>query len=111
MVELNSGKLIDIEIQIIDRQDMEKRTCFYLSCLISSQLPAGGRYKTIKPTIAIIITKHNWIKDSQNYHNVYRFFDKDNNSSFGDTMTIHTVELTKLKDIEPKYFKKNQLNT
>ena len=102
MVELNSGKLIDIEIQVIDRQDMEKRTCFYLSRLISSQLPAGGRYKTIKPTIAIIITKHNWIKDSQNYHNVYRFFDKDNNSSFGDTMTIHTVELTKLKDDDVK---------
>ena len=32
----------------IDRQDMEKRTCFYLSRLISSQLPAGGRYKMIR---------------------------------------------------------------
>lgn len=84
---------------------MKKRTCFYLSRLISSQLPAGGRYKTIKPTIAIIITKHNWIKDSQNYHNVYRFFDKDNNSYLGDAMTIYTVELTKLKDDD----KKNEL--
>ena len=38
MVELKSGKLIDIEIQVIDRKDMEQRTCFYLSHLVSSQL-------------------------------------------------------------------------
>ena len=65
-------------------------------------LPAGGLYKIIKPTMALIITKHNWIKGSQNYHDVYRFFDKDNNSSFADTMTIHTVELTKLKEDDVK---------
>ena len=102
MVELRSGKLIDIEIQVIDRKDMEQRTCFYLSHLVSSQLSSGERYRSIKPSIAIIITKYNWIKDSENYHNTYKFYDKENNSSFGDTMTIHTVELTKLKDNDIK---------
>ena len=102
MVELKSGKLIDIEIQVIDRKDMEQRTCFYLSHLVSSQLSSGERYKNIKPTIAIIITKYDWIKDSKSYHNTYNFFDKENNSSFGDTMTIHTIELTKLKNDDAK---------
>ena len=102
MVELKSGKLIDIEVQVINRKDMEQRTCFYLSHLVSSQLSSGERYKNIKPTIAIIITKYDWIKDSKSYHNTYKFFDKENNSYFGDTMTIHTIELTKLKNDDAK---------
>ena len=102
MVELKSGKLIDIEVQVINRKDMEQRTCFYLSHLVSSQLSSGERYKNIKLTIAIIITKYDWIKDSKSYHNTYKFFDKENNSYFGDTMTIHTIELTKLKNDDAK---------
>ena len=102
MVELKSGKLIDIEIQVIDRKDMEHRTCFYLSHLVSSQLSSGERYRSIKPSIAIIITKYNWIQDSESYHNTYKFYDKENNSLFGDAMTIYTVELTKLKDNDVK---------
>ena len=55
MVELNSRKLIDIEIQVIDRQNMEKRTCFYWLRLISSQLPTGVVIKLLSQRSRLLL--------------------------------------------------------
>ena len=89
---------------MIDKKDTGQWACFHLLYLINSQSLSSKCYSSIKPSIAIIITKYNiiWIKDSSHYHNTYKFYNKENDSLFGGTMTIHTVEPTKLKDNDVK---------
>lgn len=55
VIELKNGKLIGIKIQVIDIKDMEQRACF----IFNSQLSSGERHMSLKPSIIIIIKKHN----------------------------------------------------
>ena len=48
---INQGKIIDIEIQLEDENNMEKRSIFYGAKLITEQLGKGDEYIETKPVI------------------------------------------------------------
>jgi predicted transposase/invertase (TIGR01784 family) len=52
------GKLIDIEMQLFNKYDIEKRTLFYWSKRYASQLQEGEKYQELKKCVTINILNY-----------------------------------------------------
>ncbi|MNI55089.1 PD-(D/E)XK nuclease family transposase [compost metagenome] len=63
-------ELIDIEMQLFNKYDIEKRTLFYWSKRYASQLSEGDKYPELKKCVTINILNYSFLKNNQ-YHNVF----------------------------------------
>ena len=56
--KINSCINCDIEMQVVDKNDIERRLLFYWSRLFSKSIKAGKDYLKLEKTIAILITDY-----------------------------------------------------
>ena len=96
----DSGEKIDIEIQINDYKDIEKRTVFYASRMITSQVTKKvkpqERYKNIKAAIVIAILDFKIRPDDNKYFHGNILKDMFDNKIYAETQQIYTLELPKI---------------
>ena len=92
--ETSNGSIINIEVQLANQYNMEKRTLFYWSRLFSGQLEKGHDYAELKKTIAINILDFSYLKTEQ-YHNVYHLREDNSGHRLTDVLEIHFIELPK----------------
>lgn len=94
-----TGERVDIEMQIANHHDIEKRTVFYSSRLITSQVRKDGkkrdRYRNIKSAIVIAIVDFK-IKDDNNYFHCNAISDVVDHKLYTDVVQIYTLELPKI---------------
>jgi predicted transposase/invertase (TIGR01784 family) len=95
-LQLKSGDMIVIEVQVQPFAFMRERIIFYLSRMINEQISAGQGYGRIKRAVCVVITNYEFIPENDTYHNSYRLYDKNTGSLFSDTIGIETLELKKL---------------
>jgi predicted transposase/invertase (TIGR01784 family) len=97
-IRTKTGKLIDIEMQILQMENIFERVCFYKSVMVVEQVGKGENYDRIKKVINIVITDFNFIESAEagKYHHCFRFHDPQDGAYFGDVEEIHTIELPKL---------------
>ncbi len=98
----HDGKLFNIEIQITDEADYEKRALYYWARLYTQQLKTGEEYGSLSKAIGIHILNFNSIDKSEKYHNVFAPAEKELGFNFYDDMEIHTIELNKFEANLPK---------
>ena len=91
-----SGRLLDIEIQVVNHVALRQRILFYAARMITGQVAEGEPYTKIKPAAIILITDFELIKENRHYHNRYRLYDPETGSEFTGLLTISTLELPKL---------------
>ncbi|CAH1200556.1 hypothetical protein PAECIP111893_01444 [Paenibacillus plantiphilus] len=91
------GKLINIEMQLFNRYDNEKRTLYYWSKQYASQLEEGQSYKKLKKCVTINIVNFTILPNAR-YHNVFHLREKDSGIPLTDDLEIHFLELSKLND-------------
>ena len=91
-----SGKMIDIEIQLVEQPQMRERIVFYLSRMVTAQIARGKDYSEIKRSICVLITDYVQIPENDRYHNRYRLYDPDSGSELTRLLEIDTLELAKL---------------
>ncbi len=89
------GELINVEMQLFNRYDMEKRTLFYWSKLYSSQLVEGQSYSTLKRCVTINILDFALLKNDL-YHSVFHLHEDQTGITLTDDIEIHFLELPKL---------------
>ncbi len=90
-----TGELINIEIQLSNKYNMDKRSLFYWSRLYSGQLAVGHDYKELKKTITINIINFNYI-DGDNFHKIFHIKEDSSEKILNDDLEIHFVELLKV---------------
>lgn len=95
-LKTKSGRVIDIEIQLVEMAEMSERVLFYTSKMITEQIKQGDKYYEIKKVISILILDHNMIKDKPKYNHKFLLHDKTDDTIFTDLLEIHTLELKKL---------------
>jgi predicted transposase/invertase (TIGR01784 family) len=96
----NTGELINIEIQLINRYNMDQRTLFYWAKLFAGQLKEGQRYQNLKKTITINILDFNFIQ-IEAYHTVFHICeDHHKQYQLTEMLEIHFVELPKFRKSE-----------
>ena len=103
--KLNGGISCNIEIQLKNHNDMEKRILYYWSKLHAGQLKEGDKYKDIKRTISIVIMGENLkkLKDIKNYHTKWSLVEqKRKDLILTEDIEIHVLELKKMKALTNK---------
>ena len=85
---------------------MPKRSMFYISRMFSEQMVKGQDYETLKPVIGINLLDFILFDDIDAWHNVARFRLDDTDKILTDCMSLHFLELPKLKYSDIKKVKK-----
>ncbi|QDQ26309.1 Rpn family recombination-promoting nuclease/putative transposase [Chitinimonas arctica] len=91
----NNGQLLNIEIQVNDVADYDKRALYYWAKLYTDQLGEGAGYDRLAKAIGIHILNFNSIPGVEGYHNVFRIRKDDGKLHYFQDLELHTIELKK----------------
>ena len=89
------GKRFNIEIQITDAADYDKRSLYYWSKLYIEQLQTSQGYSKLSKAIGIHILNFTSIPHADKYHNVFNITEKDSGLVYFKDLELHTIELNK----------------
>lgn len=89
------GKLFNIEIQISDEADYDKRALYYWAKLYTEQLKNSEGYKSLNKAIGIHILYFTSIPEVEKYHNIFNIREKESNLEYFKNLELHTIELKK----------------
>ena len=86
---------INVEIQLTDEKNMDRRSIYHLSRLYTGQMRAKMRFNDLGPAIAINILDFKYLPYEE-YHNVYRLKNVRNNEELTSVFEINFIELPKV---------------
>ena len=89
------GKRFNIEIQISDEADYDKRALYYWAKLYTEQLQVSQDYSLLSKAIGIHILSFTSIPEVKKYHNVFHLTEKETGFSYFKDLELHTIELKK----------------
>jgi predicted transposase/invertase (TIGR01784 family) len=89
------GKRYNIEIQISDEADYDKRALYYWAKLYTEQLKVAEDYSTLSKAIGIHILNFTSIPLVDRYHNVFHITEKETGLLYFKDLELHTIELKK----------------
>lgn len=96
--ESSDGTLVNVEIQLEQFEDMDKRTLHYWAKLYHRRLSKGEDYDNLLRTVTINILGYNLFPDTEwkGYHSCFAVLNtKDLNHALTRDLEIHFVELPK----------------
>ena len=93
-VQLSDRSLIDIEIQVLNRHNMEKRALYYTCQLCTEQLHTGDDYSKTAPIYGLNLLCFDLYKDSR-YYRSFVLKDEETNEIYRQTFKISFFELRK----------------
>ena len=97
-----AGKRFNIEIQVSDEADYDKRALYYWARLYTEQLKSAEHYGKLSKAIGIHILNFNSLPDAKKYHNAFHLKEKEDNFHYFSDLEIHTIELSKFDASLPK---------
>jgi predicted transposase/invertase (TIGR01784 family) len=107
---LHDKTKVNVEVQLRNLRNMDKRSLFYWSREFSSSLKAGQDYSELPCTIAVNIVNFEYI-DAENFHTVFRLReDKENNVILTDALEIHFLDMVKWRRLKWKDYKNEPLH-
>lgn len=92
------GRRFNIEIQITDEANYDKRALYYWAKLYTEQLESGHKYENLYKAIGIHILNFTSIHESNRYHNVFHIREKTEDFTYFTDLELHTVELKKFQE-------------
>ena len=100
-VELEDGEFINVEIQIKNYKNIEKRTTFYVCKKLIEQLGPGEDYKQLKPTIIIAILDYSFIKLPEYITETVRVVKEHREYEINNDVKYYYIELEKFRKENP----------
>ena len=91
---LDSGEHVDVEVQVTNEKNMARRTLYYWAQMYLMSLPAGVKYKNIKPSITINLVNFSFLPQKEP-HAVYGIFNQANGHQLTKDLSIHFLEIPK----------------
>lgn len=97
--ETRDGRIFDIEVQIDNRSDFEKRVLFYWAKIYAAQLPEGRLYGELNPVIVINVLDYIKWPQIKRAHSCFLLTEKQEPEyALTDDLVIHFLEVPKFKD-------------
>ena len=90
------GTQIDVEVQVVNKKNMERRTLFYWSQMYLMNLNKGEKYQDLKPAITINILRYN-IFPEDSFHSMYSIYNMETHRRLNEDMELHFLEVPKFK--------------
>ena len=97
-VTTETGINVNVEIQLINQYNMIKRTIFYMSKILLSQLKKGEEYSSLNRTVTINILDFNYL-EGENFIKNYALFEKETKEPLTDLLEYIFIELPKFSEI------------
>ena len=91
------GEQIDVEVQIVNRKNMEQRSLFYWSQMYISTLSSGGKYQDLKPAITINLLRYNLFPENEDFHSMFSIYNMKTGRRLNKDMELHFLEVPKFK--------------
>ena len=85
---------VNVEIQLVNQYNMIKRTIFYMSKMLLSQLKKGEDYSCLNRTVTINILNFNYLEGEYFIEN-YSLFEKETKEPLTDLLEFIFIELPK----------------
>ncbi|CDX04964.1 Putatative recombinase [Desulfitobacterium hafniense] len=98
----NDGSIINIEVQIANEKNIDKRTMFYWAKIYQSQLQSGMFYKDLARTLTINVLNFSFLPDAQRYHSMFSLYEAHSGLRLNRDLEIHFLELEKWKALSTK---------
>ena len=95
--ELDTGELVDVEVQVINYNNMQRRTLFYWARLYLLSLTRGEGYNILRPAITINLLAFELLPQEEPVA-MYSIYNIENGDRLNNDMELHFIEL-------PKYIK------
>ena len=92
------GKRFNIEIQISDEADYDKRALYYWAKIYTEQLKVAEDYSRLSKAIGIHILNFTSIPEVKKYHNVFHIIEKETGLLYFKDLELHTIELKKFSN-------------
>jgi predicted transposase/invertase (TIGR01784 family) len=89
------GKQFNVEIQITDEADYDKRALYYWGKLYTEQLKTSEDYSKLNKTIGIHILNFTSITGTERYHHAFHLVDEKTGLRYFKDIELHTIELNK----------------
>ncbi|MEI8208330.1 MAG: Rpn family recombination-promoting nuclease/putative transposase [Methylococcales bacterium] len=91
------GHWFNVEMQISEDFNFDKRAIYYWAKLVTEQLSEGNMYKELKKTISINIMDFDFIRDTSAFHNCYKILNTvtGKDDKLHDIFELHYIELKK----------------
>ena len=100
--KLDNGIQVNVEMQVVNQQNMEKRTLFYWGKLYTGSIHEGETFYGLKKTITINLLDFNYF-DTKEYHTKWHIVeDTEKDKILTDVLEIHFIELKKFIKQEKK---------
>ena len=94
-----NGHWFNVEMQISEDYNFDKRAIYYWAKLVTEQLSEGMMFKELKKTISINIMDFNFIPTNKEVHNCYKIINTatGKDDKLHDIFELHYIELKKFK--------------
>ncbi len=90
------GTKIDVEVQLINKRDMERRSLFYWSQMYLMGLNEGDDYITLNTAITINILGHE-IFPNEPLHSMYSIYNIETGRRLNEDLELHFLEVPKFQ--------------
>ena len=100
-VELENGEFINVEIQIKNYNNIEKRTTFYASKKLTEQLNSGEDYIMLQPVIIIAILDYDYIDLPEYVTETVRVATGHRDYELNNMVKYYYIELSKFREQNP----------
>ncbi len=91
---LDTGAQVDVEVQVTNEKNMARRTLYYWAQMYLMSLPAGHRYKDLKPSITVNLLNFSFLPQ-ENPHAVYGIYNEANGHQLTKDLALHFLEIPK----------------
>ena len=106
---LQNGTMVNIEVQLQNRGNMDRRSLFYWSKGFYKSLKAGQDYRELPDTIAINIVNFQYL-ECENFHTVFRLReDREHTLVLTDALEIHFLDMVKYRKQQRKKGRRNDM--
>jgi predicted transposase/invertase (TIGR01784 family) len=101
-VETDKGEKINIEVQLKDLQNMEKRTLWYWGREYTKGISSGKNYKDLPKVITINIVNYDNIK-LEDFHTCFHLWEDEHHEYLlTDVLEIHFLNMVKFRKLKSK---------
>ena len=103
------GEEINIEVQVTNQKNMDRRTLFYWSKLYLEGIKKGEDYRKLSKVITINLLDFEFL-GIEHYHSSFHLWeDEVKDYMLTDLVEIHFIELPKFRKLQEKNYKENAL--
>lgn len=98
------GEQIDIEVQLVDQDNMDKRTLFYWGKLYLEGIKQGEDYRKLTKVITINLLDFKFL-ETKDYHSSFHLWeDVEKEYMLTDLVEIHFIELPKFRELQDREY-------